>query len=728
MNNYLLVKDLVHFKLLDPKLVEIKDSFLSGNPIQTSNEPFSGKKGLIVRLAATHAGIVTGNNTFYLPDKMREGVPTFVENFGKPILTHHNEEKDPIGRVIDARYVDTSNTLKDSKWFGKEVRDSAGRLQGSINDKLISDLCDGKMPYGQAIDVVRNILDNSVLQDVNYEGLGYAEIIAQITDTDAIEKFLDGRYLTGSVSASTDKAVCSNCRQDWTKDGKCDHTPGSIVDGKKVYLIAGKFIYSEYSMVNKPADRHSKVLELYYNGIKDSIEIAKDSTNRIHEVNVGFPQFEVNDKVQEDDLMSVKNKETQTPVESTKIEVKDSTVQPIENKDQQVVVTPETPAEPKVEDVKQEPESFDALLTRILDTNYKLVAQDEEASYQKMLDEMKTLGVSDKEIEGYKLTPERRAKLSKSIFAGPERTFPIPDAAHAVAADSLLKNYKGTGNKDSMAVVVTRKFKAMYASKLADALKSTSKQIKDGYQSMSIMHQLLGIIEQNEYTAPEDTPPLSPEDISSIQALLKKLVGMIGKDNLAKAAGIEKLGLDAVVEKVLCDEITNLEVLVGTLRDEVSKITEEKNAIKEEYDILFNEMNALQDSVVELKTSSRKDKMAKLALLIDLKEGVVKDRNESFATLTDQVIDAQLVTLTTEVDMNKIVAKLNDGMSRTPTGEVINPSEVVQDTKSKKSVTAQEMSLIEENFTKLLLKDKIAAHRYLDGEMNRLRKEGKLPK
>lgn len=720
MKNHLVIKDLVQFKLLDPKLTEIKDSYFGGNAMQTSNQPFGGKKALVVRLAATHAGIVTGNNTFYMPDKMREGVPTFMSNYGKPILTHHNEEQDPIGRIIDAKYIDTSKTLRDSTWMGKEVRDSAGRVQGTINDKLLNDLVDGKMPFGQAVDVVRNIFDNSVLQDPNYEGLGYAEIIAEITDKDAIEKFLDGRYLTGSVSASTDRAVCSHCRTDWTQDGRCDHVPGSVEDGKKVYLIAGKFDYSEYSMVNKPADRHSKVLELYYNGVKDSVQIAKDSS-RITEVNVGFPQYELNDKVQEDGLMSAKKKPEGTP------EVKDNIETPVEEKKNEVV-TPEAPVEPKVEDTKVEPETFEALLTRMLDASYELVAQDEEAAYNKMLDEMKSLGLSDKDLEDTKLSQEKRAKLAKSSFAGPHRTLPVTDAAHALAAQKLLNNYKGdTKNVESFLQIVNRKAKVLGASKLSDKLKSADKQVTDRAGVNTIMQQLLQVLEQNSFVAPDQVPALGDEEVNTVRTMLQKLAAVVSTDSLAKAAGLEKLGLDTAAEKTFLDEISSLEELVGTLRDEITKTTEDKNAIKEEYDILFSEMNALQDSVVELKTSTRQSKLDKLNLLTNLKEGVVKDRNESFLTLNDQTIDTQLETISSEVDMNKIVVKLNDGMSRIPTGELENPVDV-QDSKPKASEVVRELKVIEENFTKLSLRDKISADRYLKAQMSRLRNEGKIPK
>ncbi len=41
-------------------------------------------------------------------------------------------------------------------------------------------------------------------------------------------------------------------------------------------------------------------------------------------------------------------------------------------------------------------------------------------------------------MKSYKLTAAQRHKLSKSAFCGPNRSFPVPDHAHAVAARRLI--------------------------------------------------------------------------------------------------------------------------------------------------------------------------------------------------------------------------------------------------------------------------------------------------
>jgi len=269
-DNYLKINDLVNFSFLNPELVQIKDDFdnkrghfkaaqsvTHGTPTKQPPE-----KGLNVRIAATHAGIITRNNMFYLPDKLRKGAPTFLQDFGKPVLKHHDEKSDAIGRVVDAFYVDTSGVIKD-QYKDLSVTDSTGNVFSLSDEKNLKDFCEGRMPFSMQVEIVRDLFNarvidgHSLLEDTGYKGLGHVQIVCNITDEDAIAKFIDGRYLTGSVGARTNRAVCSICKQDWIKDGECEHIPGAEYDGVKMVLIAGDFFYDEYSIANNPADRHS---------------------------------------------------------------------------------------------------------------------------------------------------------------------------------------------------------------------------------------------------------------------------------------------------------------------------------------------------------------------------------------------------------------------------------------------------------------------------------------
>lgn len=209
---------------------------------------------LLVRVAATHAGIVTGNRKFYRPDFMAESVHTWLpDNLApRPVLRAHDEEGDVLGRVREAKFVDSSYKYKgdypillDSVFYN---RDSRRRLN--------------------SFKTIEWITDNLVVLP-EYSGLGYIELGLQITNPEAIEKVLRDEYLCVSAGARTDEAICSACHTDWASDDKCSHKIGQIVDGKRVFHINGRFKYEELSFVNFGADPFAMVKS---KELKDGLE------------------------------------------------------------------------------------------------------------------------------------------------------------------------------------------------------------------------------------------------------------------------------------------------------------------------------------------------------------------------------------------------------------------------------------------------------------------------
>jgi hypothetical protein len=198
---------------------------------------------LVARIAATHAGIITRNNGFYLPDKMAQGAESFTKPYPKPVLLHHDSYQDPVGRIVAAEYVNTSGSLikKDSR---------------------IADVLDPKQSFINKVGLIDGLLKDEILDDPDYQGLGFVSTIVNITDPEAIQKISDNRYLTVSIGASTDKAVCSICKADWVDDGPCEHRPGEMYDEKKAFIIAGNLMYEELSFVNSPADPFARVIEV----------------------------------------------------------------------------------------------------------------------------------------------------------------------------------------------------------------------------------------------------------------------------------------------------------------------------------------------------------------------------------------------------------------------------------------------------------------------------------
>lgn len=258
------------------------------------------------RIAATHSGKITRNNGFYLPERMRAGTSTFTAQYAKPIQVHHDAKRDPIGRVVAANYIDLTSMVRDAAKLSN-LRDACADL--SLLDAFVL----GKMSHEDAVAFACEYLiqDFSVSTDPDYEGLGYVELLADITDPDAKVKILDKRYLTGSTGASTDSATCSVCKTNWAADGKCTHKPGKVYDETKCVLIAGGLTYDEYSFVNKPADRHSGVIEVNIGGLQDMVQVEnhqEDDTNkseRVYEVVFVHDSAKAT-KSQEDESMTFK--------------------------------------------------------------------------------------------------------------------------------------------------------------------------------------------------------------------------------------------------------------------------------------------------------------------------------------------------------------------------------------------------------------------------------------
>jgi hypothetical protein len=200
-----------------------------------------GKDGesLLVRVAATHAGIVNGNMRFYRPDRMMDGVHTWTPKkaYARPVLIGHNESGEVLGRVLDAKYVDESYKYKSEH---TQIRDSAFYATDTK----------------KKIDVFKSIdwIVNNLMAKDDYTGLGYVELGLKVTNPAAIEKVIRDEYLTVSVGFKTDAAVCSICHTDWAQDDKCEHKLGETVDGRQMFLISGHFDYEEVSFVNFPAD------------------------------------------------------------------------------------------------------------------------------------------------------------------------------------------------------------------------------------------------------------------------------------------------------------------------------------------------------------------------------------------------------------------------------------------------------------------------------------------
>ncbi|MAE81790.1 MAG: hypothetical protein CMB80_03560 [Flammeovirgaceae bacterium] len=731
--NYLKITDLVRFSLIDQSLISVRDDFHNTPNLENAKnlkrdnlgsllslgQTNPLRQGLQVRIAATHAGIITRNNGFYLPDSMKKGATSFTDGYPKPVLLHHEDHKDPVGRIVAASYKDTSHGVGEH-YNGMLVKNKYGEEVGTITDTLINDFVNNRMPFGMQVDIVSSMFTDSLLSDNTYRGLGHIELVANITDKNAVEKLLDGRYITGSIGASTDKAVCSICKSDWTKEGPCDHKPGAVYDSAKCFIIAGELVYDEYSFVNVPADKHSKVLELNYNGLQDQIEIANDYEGRLYEVKLSFPQYDSKDKekqaVSEQLPVDIKDSATVDPqVEASTVEdtmvASDPTVEEASTEEVQVTDNLVEDLETAVssEEVNEITDgSFEDLTAKILD-GIKPTDENEQKLYDYVWEEVEQAiknGELPEEVKDAKLSAEQRNKLAKSTFCGPLRSFPVTDGAHALAVIRLLDKYNEEAT-EKMLATAKRKAKALgFTLNVEDKLTVEDQKISRA----DVMSQLLQVFEQENFHV-DDSVEVLIEDKSTLKQLVAKLSTVVGAEFLQDA--FNENGLVSDSEGQLMQEIEKLEIVAGDLRDQLA-------AIRKEYNSLFQDMEALQDARIEDISSLRKVKENYLSTLVNLEEKEVKERD--YTEFTDSSLDSELNRIVGSVSLEKITDKLTDGLSRIPTETVEDPIGV-QET-GQFNVSVEDLAKIEEHYMYLRLgKSEAAAESYL----SQMRAEGKLP-
>jgi hypothetical protein len=605
-------------------LETIKDGITSGT-----------SKGLRVKIHATHAGLVTRNNGLYLPDRMRAAVSTWTDNYAKPIQVHHDDESDPIGRVISARYVDTTDQTIE-RYRSSNLRDSANLSDRKFWDNFTSE----KTSFISKVRIVKML--DSLLQDKNNQGLGYIELDVLITDPVAIQKVLDGRYVTGSVGATSNKAVCSICDKNWVDEGRCGHKPGAIYDGKKCVLIAGDLSYDEYSFVNTPADKYSGVVHIEQNiPIHDSTDGAVSY----------LPVFSDS---KEESLMS---DNTQNPVNEVNVLI-------------------------------------DKLFTDGL-------ASDEA---QKLFDLQ--IALVDKTLlgEGEELISfDDAAKLVSTSFAGPNKTLVASNVALAVAAKSLLDSYTGEKDKTEVLAVLDRKLKAFgYEAPISDAVQQVEVvpevevPVKDKALDFTVEFRGSKGTEEEVLDATKKIVQSIIDNLSS--EVLAKVVTEL---NVVKVAdSIDKAELDGLRAEVAKNETT-----IGDLRDKLSTVRKELKAT-------YDDFNHVQDQLISAKESVHAVKTEKLKTL-HLLDGTFNDSvNNEIATFNDEALDTAISTMSTKVDMAKIVDKMNSGLARTP-GESITPPEgtetSISDSRVTRKPTFATQQMVDEIYRKTLLSQGYAA-------------------
>lgn len=464
-------------------------------------------KGIVITFTLSASGKRI-NDRIYTPKGQVGGLSTWTTPFPKPILVHHEKTGDVLGRVISVDYVDTPN---ESLKFFKNIRD--------YNEVRAAFDSDSPKAIHKALH------KHGLLTNKAWPGMGRLIAKARITDKDAIEKFLDQRYLTFSAGTGTDRYVCAKCEADWAKHEFCEHTPGAVdEDGSPNVFVTGAFLAREISVVHDPACDLSVVHSIEFSdsaNLPDSVVTnipvdANDLLESVSELDIQWEQHDPRDLAKNLSLIEKLNdalkgethlertwliqihdalhsrwdwelkyfssdKKYQIPLDVFKLHGVIHNMS-IENDFRNSLMNGEldsynnegAPSEeymlPKPEDsmtlneIQTLLDKFKVDLTADLTKMLKPVDSDE--TDDTVLDESIDWYLLDMslnaELGDAKLSAEKREKLSSKSFCGPDRSFPIPDCAHVTAARRLLGKAKlSSDQKEKVLSCVNKKAKSL---------------------------------------------------------------------------------------------------------------------------------------------------------------------------------------------------------------------------------------------------------------------------
>ena len=220
---------------------------------------YNGGKGLVITYDLSHSGRRI-NNRIYSTKGQQRGIDSLTSPYPKPILKNHDQSGEPIGRFIGGEWQNLYDEAKEFLQSSQAALDIHSAFAGDDPEKIYDTL------------KAMNLIENK-----QWPGLGRMRVQANITDEEAIKKFMDGRYMTFSAGSTTDRHVCSICKTDWAKDGMCEHRHGKTYDGEICVFITGDFLVMEGSVVNTPADDLSQLVHME---MMDSEDTSKKITDK----------------------------------------------------------------------------------------------------------------------------------------------------------------------------------------------------------------------------------------------------------------------------------------------------------------------------------------------------------------------------------------------------------------------------------------------------------------
>ena len=201
-----------------------------------------------LKIKASHAGKVNGNDVFYTPRSMKKGAKTLTAPFKKHLQDLHHG--DAVGEINDASYQDYTDKYSD------EI-------------KKISLKIDQAQTPQQLVAAVKELVNHKDYQSSNYKGLGVIQVSAELFDEPLIEALATGSNKGKvSIGGNSRQVYCSICSELFNKKHK--HVKGKTYGGEECFAIYDDMVLDHIGFVPDPAD--DKTETVIVSGIQDSLE------------------------------------------------------------------------------------------------------------------------------------------------------------------------------------------------------------------------------------------------------------------------------------------------------------------------------------------------------------------------------------------------------------------------------------------------------------------------
>jgi len=610
-----------------------------------------GNKGLRIIMEATHAGLLNLNDRLYIPSRMAEGVSTFRTG-EKPtkIIKHHDLHSDPVGVIRGARFVPT---------VPDELEDNPD----------VQNLMSSSAPIKTQLKSIRNLWRAGVFHQDGWRGLGYIQLIGDVYDTTTIDQVNNGLFDAVSTNFQSPGAThCLICAQNWATDGFCEHDWGEMYteedddeDGFKFPAIAipGVHQYLETSFTAFEADKLATVEVVDRTNTDNNKTIflpdnfnwegnLADSTEPIYEFR-DFEEDKMANPVKGKNTLSDAEQKVFDVIKKLRSDTKDAILNDFAKKisamyDKNNHLPYQTDAELDdetailytLEDLETADQTIDDAKIEEIENLY-------QEEFQKMSEEDL---LTDEQLEDAKLSTKKRKSLPKTVFCGPNRSFPISDCAHAIAAKRLIGRYQGPGNKADILAGINRRATALGCSNSNDNV--------DPKPSIEVAKLVPG--------TKDSLKDIKDNDLQSLHLAIEVELVKRGKK---MAYECKECALSDDKLKLAVEELAGVQSIVHEHEDTLIILRNELARTQVEYVDLV-------DQQVELSASVFADKLEKFAQIgvLSGKYDNLDNAREVIRTEDMEKVEASCA----DFDWKAAAEKLNDGMSNTPNSTVDDPT------------------------------------------------------